>query len=196
MSASPRVGQQILVIDVETTGFDPQKHACIELGAVLLNEALEPVVQFSSLIAPWKGAEVVPQAMAVNHISPDELRSAPPLARVVEQFYSEVLANRPTPLLSGWNVWFDAAFLRHLFGQAGRDWPFRHRLLDVQSVVSFHMKMAAVSQEVAIREGLHEAQAHRALPDAAHTARLLRLMADRHWRLVPSASIEPRTSGA
>jgi len=46
-------------------------------------------------------------------------------------------------------VWFDVSFLQQLFVRAGTKWPFRHRFVDVQSVVSFHMKLAAVAQAAA-----------------------------------------------
>jgi len=51
-----RVEQQILIIDVETTGFDPIRHACIELGAVLLDECsqLRRVFIARSALA-WSG---------------------------------------------------------------------------------------------------------------------------------------------
>jgi ribonuclease T len=172
--------QPILVIDVETSGFDSQRNACLELGAVLLDTSLEPRVSFSSLIAPWEGAELIPQAMAVNQISPEELKTAPSVQQVVERFNAEVLSQGSLPLLAGWNVWFDATFLRTLYERANRPWPFRHRLLDVQSVALFHSRMGATAQEAAIKEAFGEQQEHRALPDAMHTARLLRRFAERH----------------
>ena len=46
-----KVLNRILVIDVETTGFEPSKHACIELGAVLLDEHFKSIEEFSSLVA-------------------------------------------------------------------------------------------------------------------------------------------------
>ncbi|HWA25959.1 MAG TPA: 3'-5' exonuclease [Lacunisphaera sp.] len=180
MSTPQPFQQPVLVVDVETSGFDPQRNACLELGAILLDTTLKPVAQFSSLIAPWKGAELVPQAMAVNRISAEELKTAPTAAQALERFHAEMVGSKAAPLLAGWNIWFDAGFLRNLYERAERPWPFRHRLLDVQSIALFHSRFGAGSQEVAIKEHLDDQQKHRALPDALHTARLLQQFAERH----------------
>jgi DNA polymerase III epsilon subunit-like protein len=174
-----RIQKEILVIDVETTGLDPAKHACIEIGAVLLDKDLRKTEQFSSLIAPWEGAEFMEEAMQVNQITAEQLNSAPPIDQVVEKFHETFRPDETILLLAGWNVWLDAYFLRKLYERATREWPFNHRLLDVQSIVSFHSLMAASSQEETIEELLHEKQVHRALDDAKHTARLLQLFTKR-----------------
>lgn len=175
-----RVHNKVLVIDVETTGFDPTRNACIDLGAVLLDESLHIVNEFSSLIAPWKGAEVKEEAMRVNQIAQEELQSAPHLEEVVNRFHETFRLDVTPPLIAGWNVWFDVTFLRNLYLRAQKSWPFPYRLLDVQSVMSFHMFLSGISQEQAIEKFLNERQKHRALADASHTARLLQLAAQRY----------------
>jgi len=179
MTAPMHVQHKVLVIDVETTGLDPARHACIEIGAVLLDEALQPVQEFSSLIAPWRGAQIMEQAMKVNQISDEQLRSAPAIEEVMKQFHETFQLDEKPPLIAGWNVWFDASFIKDLYQRVHRPWPFGYRLLDVQSVVSFHMLFSGVSQEAAIDKFLNERQQHRALADASHTARLLQLATQR-----------------
>ncbi len=173
--------RQILIIDVETTGFDPTRNACIEIGAVLLDELLNPADEFSSLIAPWPGAEISPESLAVSGISVDQLRSAQTVDAVISRFDAWLKRVQPPPLLAGWNVWFDAAFLRSLYQRANIRWPFSHRLFDVQSVFAFFSNMDGASQSQAIAQVFGETQSHRALGDAQHTARLLAyLSARRH----------------
>lgn len=176
-----RILNKVLVIDVETTGLDPSRHACIEIGAVLLDESLYIGREFSSLIAPWEGACIMEQAMEVNQISLEQIRHAPLVGEVVKQFHQTFSLEKDQPLLAGWNVWFDATFLRELYRRARLTWPFSHRLLDVQSIVSFHSLLAGLSQEKAIKKFLNEQQVHRALADAQHTSQLLRLMAERYF---------------
>lgn len=175
-----RILNKVLVIDVETTGFDPARHACIEIGGVLLDESLRPVQEFSSLIAPWDGAQIMEQSMKVNQISEKQLQKAPVVEEVVKQFHETFRLDDVPPLIAGWNVWFDVSFLKDLYQRVQKPWPFSYRLLDVQSIVSFHSMLAGLSQEKAIETFLHEKQAHRALADARHTSRLLRLMAERY----------------
>jgi len=145
-----RVQHRVLVIDVETTGFDPAQYACIEIGAVLLDESLHPVQEFSSLIAPWEGAQIMEQSMKVNQISREQLQCAPFIAEVVNEFHDTFRLDEAVPLIAGWNVWFDVSFLKELYRRAQRAWPFSYRLLDVQSVVCFHSMLAGLSQEKAI----------------------------------------------
>ena len=90
----------ILVIDVETTGLDPAKHACIDLGAVLLDRWLNPVAEYSSLVAPWEGAEIVPEALHVNQISPSAMNSAPKITEVIDKFNKTFNPNSKKLLLS------------------------------------------------------------------------------------------------
>jgi len=174
-----RVQNKVLVIDVETTGLDPSRHACIDVGAVLLDESLHPVKEFSSLIAPWEGAEIMEQAMKVNKINQKRLKTAPVIDEVVKQFHKTFRLDEVPPLIAGWNVWLDVAFVKDLYQRVQRVWPFSYRLLDVQSVLSFHLLLAGISQEKAIEKFLNERQEHRALADARHTAKLLQQLAQR-----------------
>lgn len=179
-----------MILDVETTGFDPTRNACIEIGAVLVDEFSNPADEFSSLIAPWPGAEISPESLAVSGISLDELRSAETVDAVVSRFDAWLKRVQPPPLLAGWNVWFDAAFLRSLYQRANIRWPFSHRLFDVQSVFAFLSNMDGASQSQAIAHILGENQSHRALGDAQHTARLLTyLNACRHDTLPVHATV-------
>ena len=174
-----RYKNRILVLDVETTGFDPAQHACIEIGAVLLDETLSQISEFGSLVAPWDGAKTMPGAMLVNKIALNDLMTAPSVFEAVNNFNNFVSADETLPLVAGWNIWFDVAFVKSLYQRASVTWPFKHRLLDVQSIVSFHLQMEAVSQEKAISDILGEKQLHRALTDAKHTSRLLKHMANK-----------------
>jgi DNA polymerase III epsilon subunit-like protein len=171
----------ILVIDVETTGLDPARHACIELGAVLLDRELNPVAEFSSLVAPWDSAEIMSEALAVNQINPAALKSAPQVPEVVDRFHQAFRPDSRKLLLCGWNVWLDVAFLKGLYARANCAWPFGHRLLDIQSVVTFHSQLMPKSQADTIKRFLNDEQSHRALPDARQTAALLRLFAQQQY---------------
>ena len=172
--------QNILVIDVETTGLDPSRHACIEIGAVLLNTELVPIGEFTSMIAPWEGAEILEKALAVSRISRDTFLNARRFSEVIKDFNLTFCKKGEIPTIAGWNVWFDVAFIRNLYDRANLTWPFGHRFVDVQSVSAFFSTMHPSSQEIAIRDLLGETQSHRALGDAKHTARILRWMAERY----------------
>lgn len=168
--------QPLLIIDVETTGTDPVRHACIEIGAVLLDQHLQITKEFSTLVRPWPDAELDPEAIAVHGIHSDELRAAPTIGTAVTNFSTFASLDTP-PILAGWNVWFDVSFLRELYRRAQKPWVFGHRFLDVQSIAAFCARFAFRSQSSHIRDLLQESQTHRALGDALHTARILRMLA-------------------
>ncbi|PWU19847.1 MAG: hypothetical protein C5B50_05305 [Verrucomicrobia bacterium] len=173
------VERELLVLDVETTGLRPDRNACIEIGALLLDRNLQINSSFSSLVCPWQGAEIVPEAMQKNRITPQELAAAPPIQEVVKEFHAFAAVN-PAPLIAGWNVWFDVGFLKDLYSRAALKWPFGHRLADVQSVFSYFSGFAGTSQEEAIKQMLNESQSHRALADATQTTKILQKMAGVH----------------
>src|SRR5271169_856246 len=58
-----------LLVDTETTGLDPNRHACLEIGAVLLDEKLnyapEPRM-FHRFIQPAPTAVIDHQALKIN----------------------------------------------------------------------------------------------------------------------------------
>lgn len=180
--------QNILVIDVETTGLNPSRHACIEVGAVLLNTELVPIGEFTSMVAPWAGAEIVERALAVSGISRDAFLNARRFSEVIEDFDITFCKKGEMPIIAGWNVWFDVSFIRNLYERANLAWPFGHRFVDVQSVSAFFSKIHPSSQEKAIRDLLGETQCHRALADAKHTARILRWMAEKYLQSHPGAA--------
>ena len=171
---------RVLVIDIESTGLDPARHACIEIGAVLLDEELNPVDEFSSLIAPWEGAEINQESMAVNKISIEKLYHASDFRQVVTEFHQRFSSTQSVPVLAGWNVWFDAAFMRQLYEKAGLKWPFGHRFLDIQSVVLFFSRFRGMSLEKTAQALLGEKQTHRAMDDTWQTVKILQRYAQKH----------------
>ncbi len=175
-----KTNSDILIIDVETTGVDPLKHATIEIGAMLLDRDLNPLKEFTTFITPWAGAEIQPEAMAVNGISEADLLSAPSIAEVVEQFDCIFQPGARKLFLCGWNVWFDHGFLRMMYAKAERPWPFRSRMLDMQSIVTFHAGINPQSQADTVKRLLNEQQSHRALGDVQQVAKLLKIFSDKH----------------
>jgi DNA polymerase III epsilon subunit-like protein len=169
---------KVLVFDLETTGLDPARHAVIEIGAVLLDENLAPVDEYSSLVSIWEGAEIMPESMAVNGIPLDELRHAPDLRAAVGEFHRKFGSADPLPWLAGWNVWFDIAFLKAHYERVEMRWPFSYHFLDVQSLILFQSRLRGASLSATVRSMLGEKQTHRAIDDARQTASVLTLLGD------------------
>ena len=175
-----RLHRKVLVIDVEATGLDPVKNACIEVGAVLLDETLEPIDDYSSLIAPWEGAEFNKESMAVHKISMKELKEARDFHAVIGEFHKRFCSGPSIPVLAGWNVWFDVAFLRALYDKTEIQWPFSHRFLDVQAIVLFFSRLDSPSLEKTVKSLLGEKQTHRAIDDARQTGKVLQHLSGKY----------------
>jgi DNA polymerase III epsilon subunit-like protein len=144
------------------------------MGVVRLDNRLNSIWEFGSIVRPCHDASVIEAAMNVHGITLDELASAPTPQEVVSQL-SQLLSSVEGPVvLSGWNVWFDVSFLREMYRRVGQAWPFGHRMIDVQSIAAFFSGLCPASQSETIQLLLNENQSHRALGDARHTARLLR----------------------
>ena len=174
---------KVLVFDVECTGLDPVKNALIEIGAVLLDERLNPIDDYSTLIAPWEGAEINPEAMAVHKIKLEKLQAARGFQTVVKEFHKRFGSGDPLPVLAGWNVWFDVAFLRALYEKTELEWPFSHRFLDIQAIILFFSRLKGASLEETVKSivGIGETQSHRAIDDARQTVKVLQHLAEKHF---------------
>lgn len=175
-----RVEQSLLLIDVESTGPDYRRHACIELAGILVDKTLQPVREFTSLIAPRKKAEHA-ATMQTNGISKEDLANALPMETVLPRFIGQMCSMKPLPILTGWNVWHDALFLRDLYERCSIEWPFGDRMLDIQSIQNWQDRIGSLSLGKAIETHFNERQPHRALQDARYTLHLLQGLAKKSF---------------
>jgi DNA polymerase III epsilon subunit-like protein len=164
--------RDILIIDIEATGVDFQKHELIELGAVLLDKkTLKEKRNFESLIKPrfWRRRD--PEAMAVNKLTWDLLKSAPTGQAALKKFQKTfgtkvIIANYGTIL--------DTAMLRLAYKQAGLKYQFDYHVFDIWPLCYLYM---AKQKKLTNREkfsgfSLEEIAAHFKIkvPSARHTA--------------------------
>jgi len=176
----PLTGLDFTVVDVETTGWAPDKAGITEIGAVRVRGS-KVVGEFSSLVNP--GTPVPPAITELTGISDQMLASAPPVADVLP----DLLAFAEGSVLAAHNAPFDLAFLIAACDATGLAWP-RFEVLDT---VRLARHLMATPQEVPDRKlatlaSFFEAPvrpSHRALDDARATAvvlgRLLGRLADR-----------------
>jgi DNA polymerase III epsilon subunit-like protein len=100
----------IIVLDTETTGLDPKRHALIAIGAVALDpDTLETVSEFSAFLSPREGSEWTPEAEAVNGIARTSL-ALEDTEEIVIPAFLRWAGGRCTATV-GWNLKFDLGFL-------------------------------------------------------------------------------------
>jgi DNA polymerase III subunit epsilon len=165
----------ILVVDVETTGLDPNQHACIEIGAVLLDYACQFKGSFRALVPPLPGKLIDEEAMNIHGYSLEDCATGISPAEAITDFNSRYDVN-PTPIIAGWNVSCDVAFLQEMYKHSNLQWPFGHRFLDIQSIHTFQIGRAESLREVIWKWYFRE-QTHRALDDALYEAAILKNLA-------------------
>jgi len=169
-------GRRLIVIDTETTGFDPAAgDELVEIAAVTLDDGAV-ATEWSSLI---RTARPIPAgASAVHGITDAMTASAPEPARVA----AELRAICADHALAFHNAEFDLPFVRALLRGAGQP-TLTAPVVDTLGLArglfgSGGNTLGALAQ----RLGLPAESAHRALSDARGSARVLIELAARWER--------------
>lgn len=130
---------RLLVIDTETGGFDPEKHALLSVAAVdsYDNEA------FVGLIKPHPDWICEPEALAKNGFTLEFLEKNGRPEREVMQDLALWLHSRRFAVLAGCNVTFDRDFLKAAFARQGLAWPLG-KSIDLQAAAWLAWERGAI----------------------------------------------------
>lgn len=130
----------MIVLDVEGSGLDPEKHSILSIGALDLDD---PTNQFYEECQVWDGAEINDDALAINGFSRDEVISQGSHKQTEGELIASFVAwatDRPKDTtLAAQNVTFDRLFVEAACRRAGIECPFAHRTIDVHTLVWAHM---------------------------------------------------------
>src|SRR3989338_2689314 len=100
----------MIVVDVETTGVNPQKHSMVSIGAL---DFLNPKNTFYEECRIWDGAEIDLGALAVNGFTKEQIID--PKKQTAEEAvkkFIEWTKAMPNRTIAGGNPFFDADFLK------------------------------------------------------------------------------------
>ncbi len=126
----------MIVLDVEASGTDYEKHSILSIGALDFNE---PDNRLYLECHVWEGAHIDPGALEVTGFSKDEATDNSKLteAQLISQFLSwaDGVADQT---FAGQNVSFDRDFVRVACERAGLNYPFAHRTVDTHSLAYMH----------------------------------------------------------
>jgi DNA polymerase III epsilon subunit-like protein len=127
----------MLVLDIEGSGTDYDKHSIVSIGALDLGN---PEHRFYGECHIWDGAHVMEEALEVNGFTREQItdHNKPSEAELVIQFteWSQHLSDRT---LAGQNVSYDRDMLRVATERAGINWQFAYRTIDVHTLCYMHM---------------------------------------------------------
>lgn len=156
----------LVVVDVETTGLDPQAARALEVAAVAVDDSGIPAASWSTLLNPE-----CPFDPGVHGIGPDECRTAPSFAEVAGTLTAWVEGR----VVVGYGTRLDAAVIAAEYTHAGLEVPVLP-FVDLFELVTFLGLRGLGGRrrlvDVAARLGAGSSAAHRALPDAFMAARV------------------------
>jgi ribonuclease T len=187
-----------VVVDVETGGFDPQRHALLEIAAVILrmndDGRIEPAITLSSHVLPFLGAEIDNRALAFNKIDPDHpFREAVPERDALKQVLTPIRqavksAGCNRAILVGHNAVFDLSFIKAAIERTDfKRSPFHaFSVFDTVSLAGLVFGQTVLAKAAqAAGLGWESSRAHGAVYDAEQTAKLFCHIVNRWQALDP-----------
>jgi len=156
---------EFTIFDTETTGLEPESGDRIVEIAGIRFKGKEQIAKFQALVNPHR--LISSAAFAVNKITPEMLRDAPEIEKIMPQFLDFIQGS----CLCSYNAVFDLEFLKHELRLTGMHLPLDTVVVDI-------LKMARrilpglpryALWFVADQLRIKTAQKHRALSDVALT---------------------------
>jgi DNA polymerase III subunit epsilon len=167
--------REFVIVDVETTGWQPELAGITEIGAVRVS-AGQLLGEYSALVNP--GASIPADIAALTGITDAMVRNAPPVGAVLPCF----LAFASGCTLAAHNAPFDVGFLTAACGASGLAWP-AFPVLDTAALARVLLGAGEVPDcklvTLASFFGARTLPCHRALPDAKATADVLQALLGR-----------------
>jgi ribonuclease T len=174
-----------VIVDVETAGFEPSKHALLEIAAVpvLLDSEgfFRPGATIACHVAPFSGAQFDPRALEFNGIDPHHpFRFAKPELEALEHIFKPIRLLIKTQqcsraILVGHNPFFDLSFLKAAIDRCNiKRHPFHaFSTFDTATLGGLAYGQTVLAR-AAIAAGIewNAAEAHSAIYDAEKTAQL------------------------
>ena len=126
------------IVDVETTGLNPNYHEIIDIGIIIINQNLEIKGQYFSKVLPSFPERIDPMAQNINGFdlqrwTQEEAISEEELINQMNIFLNNYIGK---PIFIAFNSWFDSGFVRNLLNEHNykfNDW-FDYRVLDIPSI--------------------------------------------------------------
>lgn len=122
---------KLTIIDLETTGLDPERHEIIEIGAIVFDDKDFKIYHtLETRIQPTHIETAEARALEVNGYNEEDWQDAIPLAKALEHL--ALIASDSTML--AYNVSFDHSFLDKAYKDCGIETPFAYHRIDILSI--------------------------------------------------------------
>lgn len=127
----------MIVVDVEASGTNYEKHSMLSIGALDIDN---PENRFYRECRLWEGAHYMEEALAVCGFSLDEINDPTKMTEgeMVREFleWSQHMGDRT---LAGQNVSFDRDYLKAAAEREGLSWDLAYRTIDTHTLCYMHM---------------------------------------------------------
>lgn len=123
---------KIILIDLETTGLDPQTHEILEIGAINVDTGAE----FSVKVQPIHIESADTVAMKVNGYSAEQWITAVPLPTALVLLKEWVGEGK---YMMSYNVSFDRMFIEKAYKECGIEYPFYYHHFDLLTLAWYRL---------------------------------------------------------
>lgn len=181
-----------IVFDTETGGLKAGINPVLEFAAVSLNNNLEEIDRYETLIKPYDDLEITKEALKANGLNLQEVKEKGiTKEEAVENIYYFVKKQRTSnlntglPIVVGHNVDFDNLMMHHLFlrNKFKVNW---YQLINricidtIQDSWRTWPKESSFNLSICCqRAGIELINAHRGMPDVLATANLFRFFTNK-----------------
>jgi DNA polymerase III epsilon subunit-like protein len=127
----------MIVLDIEATGTNYEKHSILSLGALDFHN---PDNRLYLECQAWEGAHIDPEALQVCGFSEAEATddTKQTEGQLIAQFLSWA-EGVEDQTLAGQNVSFDRDYVKAACERAGYNYPFAHRTVDTHTLAYMHL---------------------------------------------------------
>ena len=174
--ATPIADTVFAVVDLETTGFNPQKDRILQMAAVLVNGRGEVVDTFDTVVKPESPEQYEHGAEHVHGISREMVQNGMPLRDALKQIWSFTDGK----VFTAHNAKFDISFLEAESERVGMKREVRNYLdtLALAREADSDQQRKHSLQALCDHYGVTVERAHEAMSDAKATATILLKLID------------------
>lgn len=170
----PPALRDLVFLDTETTGLDPDVHEMINLAAVRVSpDFAREIKKVDRLIHPQMLERAEMRALEVNRFDPLEWQRDGVHARVALVEFADLMGTEEEVTVVGHNPHFDWDFIRAAYRRAGLAMPRAKYLIDTASI-AWPLAMRRMIDKLSLetlcaKYGVTNVGSHRAMADVRRT---------------------------
>jgi len=174
--------QDLLAIDIETTGLDPIKYSVCEIGVVLIDKySLEILDKFGTYVKPFViyDDDEEKRTQLIHNITKDMMEVSPDFVTVAHDIENWV-GDTKSVLPAAWGTHFDINYMQAQYKKINEAWPYTYRCFDIKSAVYWELYNREINPKSSGVKGTCDALGiefrgtrHSALDDIINAVRIL-----------------------